>query len=185
MIATVTLNPSLDEWMALDEVRVGELNRAAGFARYPGGKGLNVSRVVHELGGPTVAFGLAGGEDGTILRQLMNRLGIRHRFGTVEGSTRNNYKIRTRRPRALTEINLPGPAVSPATLRGLKRELLAHRPRPVCVALSGSLPPGAASTTYRDWIRTLRRAGVPSVLDASGGALRQGLAARPWAGPEW
>jgi 1-phosphofructokinase len=51
MIATVTLNPSLDEWVRLDTLRPGELNRAGGFMRYPGGKGINVSRVVKELGG--------------------------------------------------------------------------------------------------------------------------------------
>ena len=51
MIATVTLNPSLDEWIRLPALRLGALNRATGFARYPGGKGINVSRVIRELGG--------------------------------------------------------------------------------------------------------------------------------------
>ena len=103
MIATVTLNPSLDEWMHLPSLRVGRLNRAAGFARYPGGKGLNVSRVIHELGGPTLAFALAGGKDGLVLRGLMRHLAIPHEFVTVAGSTRNNYKIQTAHPRVLTE----------------------------------------------------------------------------------
>ena len=103
MIATVTLNPSLDEWIQLPFLRVGRLNRAGGFLRYPGGKGINVSRVVHELGGKTVALALAGGQDGLILRHLMNELGIRHEFVEVPGSTRNNYKIRTMTPSALTE----------------------------------------------------------------------------------
>ena len=108
MIATMTLNPSLDGLMELPTRRPGRLNRAAGFARYPGGKGINVSRVVHELGGPTVAFALAGGEDGLILRELMNRLQIPHEFETLRGPTRNNYKIRTMRPQRLTEINTAG-----------------------------------------------------------------------------
>ena len=180
MIATVTLNPSLDEWMRLPSMQVGRLNRATGFARYPGGKGLNVSRVVHELGGPTVAFGLAGGQDGAILRGLLRRLAIPHEFVEVPGATRNNYKIHTLRPPGLTEINTEGPPVTPAILRTLQRRLFAHRPRPVCVALSGSLPPGAPAATYPRWIRALQRLQIHVALDASGAALRAGLRARPW-----
>ena len=137
MIATVTLNPSLDEWMERSSLRVGALNRAVGSARYPGGKGINVARVIHELGERTVAFGLAGGEDGRMLRALLNRLAIRHEFVTVRGNTRSNYKIRTTHPLALTEINTAGPAVSAAVLRSIERRLLAHQPRPCGVVLSG------------------------------------------------
>ena len=180
MIATVTLNPSLDEWMRLGSLRMGTLNRAAGFARYPGGKGVNVSRVVRTLGGRTVAFGLAGGEDGTILRELMNRLALPHRFVTVPGSTRNNYKIVTDHPRALTEINMAGPRIRVSALQALWRQLAAARPRPRCAVLSGSLPPGAPTPIYRRWIGALRRLGVPCVLDASGEALQQGFRAGPW-----
>ena len=180
MIATVTLNPSLDEWMQLSSLRAGRLNRATGFARYPGGKGLNVSRVIRELGGPTLAFALAGGQDGLVLRGLMRRLAIPHAFVEIAGTTRNNYKIRTTRPRALTEINTEGPRVSPAILRAFERQLFSWRPRPACVALSGSLPPGAPPTIYYRWIRTLRRLKIPAALDASGAALRHGLLARPW-----
>ncbi len=180
MIATVTLNPSLDEWMELSTLRVGVLNRASGFARYPGGKGINVSRVIHALGGHTIAFALAGGEDGLILRELMNRLSIRHEFVTVEGPTRNNYKIRTTTPRALTEINTAGPRVSRSSLHALARRFFTHRPRPQAIAFSGSLPPGVPGSIYGRWIRTLRRLRIPTVLDTSGPAFRHGLAARPW-----
>ncbi len=181
MISTVTLNPSLDEWIILPSLKMGELNRATGFMRYPGGKGINVSRVVHEFRQPTIAYALAGGEDGLILRERMNRLSIRHSFVEVEGATRNNYKIQTQRPRALTEINAPGPAITAASLRQLERRVLGYRPLPKIVALSGSLPPGAPSTTYARWIRLLRRRKVPVVLDASGAALRHGLLEHPWA----
>jgi len=180
MIATVTLNPSLDEWLQLDTLRVGDLNRATDFARYPGGKGINVARVIHELGGSTVAYGVAGGEDGLILRELMNRLAIPHQFLTVRGATRNNYKIRTARPRALTEINAAGPRVSAAHLSALARRFLDRQPPYRCVTFCGSLPPGVPSTIYRRWIRALRLRGIPTVLDASGAALHHGLAGRPW-----
>ena len=180
MIATVTLNPSLDEWITLPALRVGALNRASGFARYPGGKGINVSRVVHELGSPTVAFALAGGSDGQTLHTLLQELGIRHSFVSVNGTTRNNYKIRTTRPRALTEVNTAGPLVSAHALRVLQQRVIEHSPAPRCVVLSGSLPPRTPSSIYQRWIGTLTRRGTPTVLDASGAALRFGLRARPW-----
>ncbi|MBI3997305.1 MAG: 1-phosphofructokinase [Candidatus Omnitrophica bacterium] len=180
VIATITLNPSLDEWMQLSSLRVGRLNRATGFARYPGGKGINVSRVVHELGGHTVAFGLAGGDDGLILRELMNRLALPHRFIPVAGSTRNNYKILTDDPAGLTEINTAGPVVSRRVLAALQRTVLTHRPAPAAVVLSGSLPPGAPVHVYQRWIRLLQARDIPTVLDASGAALRHGLRAHPW-----
>ena len=180
MIATVTLNPSLDEWIRLPSLRPGQLNRATGFARYPGGKGLNVSRVVHELGGPTLALALAGGDDGAILERLVRRLGLAHDFVPVAGTTRNNYKVVTTRPARLTEINTAGPAVSSAALSTLERRLTALSPRARCVVFSGSLPPGVPASTYRRWISMLRGRRIPSVLDASGEPLRLGLAARPW-----
>lgn len=177
---TVTLNPSLDEWVEIPVLRPGRLHRATRFARYPGGKGINVSRVVHELGAKTLALALAGGEDGVILRTLLQRLAIPHSFVTLAGSTRNNYKILTGAPRVLTEINTPGPRVPPKALHELERRLFRPRPAPRCVVLSGSLPPGVPQDVYRRWIGRLRRLGVPTVLDTSGVALRQGLLARPW-----
>lgn len=180
MIATVTLNPSLDEWVRLPSLRVGALNRGMSRGRYPGGKGINVSRVVHELGGRTVAYALAGGHDGLILREVLNRLAIVHAFVEVEGATRNNYKIQTDSPRTLTEINTAGPTVTQAALRALKQRVLHRRPRPACVVLSGSLPPGAPLDTYRQWVRTLQQQNIPSVLDASGDAFRRGLQEHPW-----
>ena len=178
MIATVTLNPSLDEWVELPVLRLGRLNRASRIVRYPGGKGINVSRVIHELGGRTVAFALAGGEDGTILSQRLFRLRIRHDFITVPGSTRNNYKILTGGS-VLTEINTAGPDAPASALSALRRRLL-RPPLPQCVVFSGSLPPRAPAAIYRDWIEALRARRVPVALDTSGAALRQGISARPW-----
>ncbi len=180
MIATVTLNPSLDEWIELSSLRIGRLNRATGFARYPGGNGLNVSRLVHELGEATLAFGLAGGEDGLILRERINQLKLRHEFVNVNGLTRNNYKIGTATPKALTEINAAGPVVSSGQLRQLEHRLLRRTRSMRCLVLSGSIPPGAPATIYQRWIRLMHRRRIPTVLDASGAPLREGVKAHPW-----
>ena len=71
MIATVTLNPSLDKTVTVEELVVDEANRWTSLRRDPGGKGINVSRVVHELGGETIAYGFIGGIDGETLKQLL------------------------------------------------------------------------------------------------------------------
>ena len=178
MIATITLNPSLDEWVDLPSLRPGELSRAAQFPRYPGGKGVNVSRVIHELGGRSVAFALTGGEDGVIFSHLVHALGVRLEHVPVAGATRNNYKLRTAHPPGVTEINTAGPPVSSTALRALERRIARHRLD--CLVLSGSLPPRAPVGIYARWIRQFRGQGVPTVLDASGAAFRRGLAARPW-----
>lgn len=180
MIATVTLNPSLDEWVHVSRLRLGQLNRATGFARYPGGKGINVSRAIHELGGRTIAFALAGGEDGVILRHHMQRLAIPCEFVTVAGLTRNNYKLLTDHPRTLTELNTPGPPVSSSAIQAIQRRLVQRAARFRVVVFSGSLPPGVPQAIYQRWITLLRHRGIPSVLDASGAALRHGLLAKPW-----
>ena len=178
MIVTVTLNPSLDEWVYLPRLRLGELNRAERAVRYPGGKGLNVSRVVHELGGKTLAVALAGGPDGRILAELLRQQRIPYRFIDVPGSTRNNYHIHTTRPRALTQINTPGPRVSRRVFTTIERLVGRLSAGAACVVLSGSLPPGLPMSTYQ---RLMARDCRPlTVLDTSGPALRAGLAAAPW-----
>ena len=180
MILTVTLNPSLDEWVYLPRLRLNALNRATTFARYPGGKGINVSRVAHELRAKTRAVALAGGSDVHLLSKLLTHARIPHRFVTVRGATRNNYEIRTDVPRTLTQINCPGPRVSQDALRRLEQLVCRLRPRPACVVFSGSLPPGVPPAIYARLIRKLHRARIPAVLDASGPALREGVAAAPW-----
>lgn len=180
MIVTVTLNPSLDEWVSLDTLRTGQLNRARRFGRYPGGKGINVSRVLHELDVPTLALALAGGDDGKLLSQLLAARGIPRRFVTVPGATRNNYQIQTDTPPVITQVNCPGPHVPRRAMGELDATLRALRPRPSYAVLSGSLPPGVPVTIYARLLRWLRQAGVCSVLDTSGAALGEGLKARPW-----
>ena len=181
MIVTVTLNPSLDEWVALDRLRFGEPNRARSTARYPGGKGINVSRVVHELGGRTLAIALAGGDDGVILDHLLKQHHIPHRFVPVPGqTTRNNYQIQIRSPRALLQINTPGPRVSRALLDRVQQAVRHVRPAPRALVYSGSLPPGAPPETYQRYLSQPFPPGLLTVLDTSGEALRLGIAARPW-----
>ena len=179
LIATLTLNPSLDELYTLDRLRPDDLNRAAGMVRYPGGKGINVSRVVHELGGRTLACGLAGGRDGQWLQDALDAMGVARRFTRIAGTTRNNLKILIRHPHQELQINTPGPRIAGDEWRALTRTLAACRPHPAWWVCAGSVPPGVPAAIYRRLIAQAHREGIPCVLDADGPALAAGLAARP------
>ena len=99
---------------------------------------------------------------------------------TVQGTTRNNYKILSEHPRMLTEINASGPRVSLLALKEFERRLLHCTPSPRCVALSGSLPPGVPTSIYARWIRAFHKKRIPVLLDTSGISLVQGMRACPW-----
>ncbi len=180
MIVTVTLNPSLDEWVWVPRLEMGSLNRAVRFERYPGGNGINVARGLHELRVQTTAVALAGGSEGKLLRELLTGQEIACRFVAIRGTTRNNYSVQSSTPRAITQINSPGPQVARRDLQRLER--LVHRLGAGSrgVVFSGSLPPGAPPTTYARLLRLIRKDQVVTVLDASGASLRHGLSARPW-----
>jgi 1-phosphofructokinase len=94
MIATVTLNPSLDKTVTVDKLVLEEANRWTSMRRDPGGKGINVSRVVHELRGKTIAYGFMGGIDGEILKQLLAKQGVPLDFTSIKGEIRSNHKFR-------------------------------------------------------------------------------------------
>ncbi len=178
MIATVTLHPSVDMWLDTPTLSVGAFHRATRWANSIGGKGVNVSRVLRELGGRTRAYVLVGREGETLLRRALSKADVPVASVPIAGGLRANYKIVTTHPQASTEINTDGPRARGSDLRAMFERLLRDRPR--IVALCGSLPPGAAASTYRDWLTRLRRAGIPAALDASGHALTSAIAAAPW-----
>src|SRR5208283_3750872 len=92
-IATVTLNPALDEAIAIGELLLGDQNRCSLDGLDPGGKGINASRVVHRLGRPTVAYGFAGGSTGGMLRERLLAEGLTLELDEVDESTRLNIMV--------------------------------------------------------------------------------------------
>ena len=179
LIATLTLNPSLDEVYTVQRLDPHDLNRAEAMQRYPGGKGINVARVVHELGGATRAHGFAGGRDGQWLVDAMDQLGVPHHCTRIAGTTRNNIKLITRRPRQEFQINTPGPRIASAELRRLLRDMRVSYPRPAWWVFSGSVPPGVPTAIYRRLVAWARQQRIPCALDTDGPALRAGLVEQP------
>jgi len=179
MILTVTLNAALDITYRVPRLRPHATNRITEVSERPGGKGLNVARVLAALGHRTVATGFAGGGTGEALRALLAETAVTDALVPVGGATRRTVAVADAATGDTTQLNEPGPVVTPAewdTFLGTYRELLGEAQ---AVALCGSLPPGVPVDVYARLTRAARSAGVPVLLDTSGEPLRRGLAARP------
>ncbi|MEV6106095.1 1-phosphofructokinase family hexose kinase [Streptomyces sp. NPDC051940] len=180
MYLTVTLNTALDITYQVPRLRAHESHRVTDVAERPGGKGLNVARVLAALGHETVVTGLAGGPAGAVLRTLLGEAaGVRDALVPIAGTTRRTVAVVDDSTGDTTQLNEPGPLVSATEWDAFcvrYEELLADAD---AVALCGSLPPGLPVGAYADLIRRARSARVPVLLDTSGEPLRRGIAARP------
>lgn len=180
MIYTITLNPALDKTVEIPGMALDTVNRVTSMRTDPGGKGINVSKVIAKLGGESCAVGILGGESGRTLLAALEREGLRTHFRFVEGQTRTNLKIIDRALHTNTDINEPGLTVSPADLDALLRDLLGMVREGDIVVLAGSLPQGAPQDTYRVWTAACREKGARVCLDADGVLLAEGLKAAPY-----
>ncbi|MFJ1840898.1 1-phosphofructokinase family hexose kinase [Streptomyces sp. NPDC088146] len=194
MILTVTLNTALDLTYGVPELVPHASHRVSDMSERPGGKGLNVARVLSALGHETVVTGFAGGSTGAVLRELLAGLSpleagpkaalpaaapVTDALVTVAGNTRRTIAVVDRATGDTTQLNEPGPLITAdewAALLGRYEELLTGAD---AVALCGSLPPGIHVGAYGELVRLARTAGVPVLLDTSGEPLRRGIAARP------
>lgn len=181
MIVTVTLNAALDVTYRVPRLRPYTTHRVSETAERPGGKGLNVARVLAALGHEAVATGFAGGPAGALLRDhLADVDGVTDALVPISGTTRRTVGVVDVSGGDTTMFNEPGPTITSeewTAFLGAYRKLLDDGAR--AVALCGSLPPGLPVGCYADLVRDARGAGIPVLLDTSGEPLRRGLAARP------
>ena len=180
MIITVTLNPALDKTVEIPDFSLDAVNRITAMRTDPGGKGLNVSKVIAKLGGTSTVVGVLGGTTGRRIADAMDALGIACQFTFVDGETRTNLKVIDPARHTNTDLNEPGLTVDQETLDHMRDALVAAiRPGDI-VVLSGSLPKGAPVDTYGSWTAACRTAGARVFLDADGEPLAHGLAAKPY-----
>lgn len=180
MIITVTLNPALDKTVEIPDFSLDAVNRITAMRTDPGGKGLNVSKVIAKLGGTSTVVGVLGGTTGRRIADAMDALGIACQFTFVDGETRTNLKVIDPARHTNTDLNEPGLTVDQETLDHMRDALVAAiRPGDI-VVLSGSLPKGAPADTYGSWTAACRTAGTRVFLDADGEPLAHGLAAKPY-----
>ncbi|MEU2227946.1 1-phosphofructokinase family hexose kinase [Streptomyces sp. NPDC018347] len=180
MILTVTLNTALDITYRVRSLRPHTSHRVTEVVERPGGKGVNVARVLAALGHEVTVTGFAGGPTGRVLRErLAETERLTDALVTAAGPTRRTIAVVDGRSGDTTQLNEPGPQIAPAEWGAFLdryEELLTGA---AAVALCGSLPPGVPVGAYANLVRTARAAGVPVLLDTSGEPLRRGVAARP------
>ena len=176
MIYTVTLNPSLDYILCAKDFTIGKVNRSQAETVLPGGKGVNVSRVLAQLGVPSVALGFVAGFTGEEFVRLVKKCGAEADFLPVSGMTRINVKIRAEEE---TDVNASGPSVAQEDLRALGQKLAAAPENSVLV-LAGSAPASLSSDCYARMLAFSGRSDLRIALDASGKLFAASLALSPW-----
>lgn len=177
MIYTVTLNPSLDYIVTVEHFSCGIVNRTKSEKLYPGGKGINVSMVLKNLGHENTALGFLAGFTGDRIEQLLKEKGISTDFIRVEsGVSRINVKLRSDEE---TEINGQGPDIGAADIDALCRRLDMLKEGDILV-LAGSIPHGMPDSVYMDMMARLEKKKLRIVVDAAGDLLRRALVHQPF-----
>ena len=177
MIYTVTFNPSLDYVVKMGDLKPGLVNRTESEDLYPGGKGINVSIVLKNLGIDSRPLGFSAGFTGREIELLLKQCGCPADFIPVEGGlSRINVKIRAGEE---TEINGQGPDITPAHLDRLYEKLDRLRGGDILV-LAGSIPSTLPDDIYETILRRLDGRGIRFVIDATGDLLLSALKYRPF-----
>ncbi|MEK6755872.1 MAG: 1-phosphofructokinase family hexose kinase [Bacteroidota bacterium] len=178
MITTVTLNPMLDKTVSVESLERGKIHRAVKLELVAGGKGINVSRQLKQLGLKTTATGFLGGEIGSIVQHLLRDEGIDQDFVITDAMTREG--ITYREPDGTyTAVFEPSARIEVNYIHELNKKLNALAPQSTWMVCSGSSPGLEADDLYYEAIIIAHRAGIPSVLDSYGYAFELALNAIP------
>ena len=177
MVYTVTFNPSLDYIVSVEDFQLGKTNRTAKEQMLPGGKGINVSTVLKNLGIPNIALGFSAGFTGEEIKRRVEEMGLASDFINLQnGYSRINVKMKDFDG---TEINGPGPDISPAETEKLLEKLDGLKEGDVLV-LAGSIPRTMPDSIYSDILRRLDGKGILTVVDATGELLLHVLEYSPF-----
>lgn len=177
MIYTVTFNPSLDYMVSVPDFRTGRVNRTTQEIIYPGGKGINVSIVLKNLGYDNTAFGFIAGFTGEEVKRKLEEQGIITDFITVkEGLTRINVKLRSDEE---SEVNGRGPVIQDKDIKVLYTKLDCLKEEDILV-LAGSIPSSVPNTIYMTIMERLKHKKIKIVVDATGDLLVNVLEYHPF-----
>ena len=180
MILTITPNVSADRTYVVEDFGVDRINRASEYHTLPGGKGINVARVLKELGREAITTGYVGGCVGEVIIKGLDKEQIHHDFVIIEDESRLCIKVVDPKNATQTEINEPGPFIPAAYVDRMFDKIRQLAPGKEMIVLCGSCPPGVPATFYYDIIRLAGEYGVKCVLDASGEHLAEGIKAGPF-----
>lgn len=180
MIITVTLTPALDKTVVIPNFSINHVNRILQLRTDPGGKGINVSKVLKEYGCDSLAMGILGGPVGADIKARLDQMGIYSHFIFTPDNTRTNLKIIDPDLGTNTDINEPGPQVSAGTLEQMRSVLLSQLSPDDIVVLAGKLPPGASPSYYGTLIRLCRERQAKVFLDTDAEFLAEGIKEGPF-----
>ncbi len=175
MIYTVTLNPSIDYIVHAETIDMGAVNRMSADLKLPGGKGINVSRILKRLEVPAIATGFLGGFTGRFIDDWLEAEGVPTDFTPIEADTRINIKLKAE---VETEINGLGPSVSSLEIARLKQSLQSLNANDI-VVLAGSVLPCLPQNFYQELIELVKAQEAEFVIDTTGENLLNALPHQP------
>lgn len=180
MIYTITLNPAIDKRIILNNFKIDGVNRFNDEREDAGGKGINVSKMIHNLGGTSTALGIVAGASGHFIKDQLDKMGILHSFVEGEGNTRTNLKIVDPIYQTYTDINEEGKPVSEKVLHSMEEHLFNIVKEGDILILAGSVPKNVNKDIYGKWIDKAKKKNIKVLLDAEGDLLRYGIEAGPY-----
>ncbi|WP_058484941.1 1-phosphofructokinase [Defluviitalea phaphyphila] len=180
MIYTVTLNPAVDQTIIIDNFKINEVNRVVDAREDVGGKGINVSKMIKNLKGKSVALGIIGGNKGEFIEEQLKSMGIDTDFVKKDTNTRTNIKIVDKVNDTFTDINEKGGEVDYTIIKNIEEKILKTVKTGDILVLAGSVPSNVGSDIYNKWIKMCNEKKVKVFLDADGDLLKQGVKAGPY-----
>ena len=178
MIVTLTINPAIDRIISIDRLAFEDRAYINSSRESAGGRGINVSSVIHSFGGETLAVLISGGDSGKRLRGLLGKCGYRIAVVPVQNEIRTNLTI-TDKHGLTVNLNETGPQLGKAEVARVERVVRGMLDHASWLAICGSIPPGVPPAFYGKLISMARQKKVKTLLHADGDALREGIAARP------
>ncbi len=175
----MTLNPALDLTGNLLSLETGAVNLLSDASLHPAGKGVNVAKVLSQLGASVTVTGLLGKSNEQAFVSLFKSLGITDRFIRVNGDNRINVKI-VENSKQVTDLNFPGMQINEAQLSALEKTLFALAKTHKFFVIAGSLPEGVSAERCADWISKLQALGKKVFFDSSHQALIAGVKRAPY-----
>jgi 1-phosphofructokinase family hexose kinase len=179
MIITVTLNTAIDKTLAVPNFQPGRRHRTVEQTTMPGGKGVNIARLLKTLGQPVIATGLAGGPTGTRIVEQLTEMSVLSDFVRTREESRTNTALIDPTTGMQTEINERGPHVSEQEIELFADKLLYLAKGASLCVFAGSLPRGVDVDIYGRLIKEVHRLGVTTVVDTDGDPLRRAVRAEP------
>jgi len=178
LIVTLTINPAIDRIVSIDRLAFEYRAYINSSRESAGGRGINVSSVIHSFGGETLAVLISGGDSGKRLEGLLGKCGYRIAVVPVQNEIRTNLTI-TDKHGLTVNLNEPGPQLAKAEVARVERVVRDTLDHASWLMICGSIPPGVPPAFYGKLISMARHKKVKTLLHADGDALREGIAARP------